>query len=141
MVLSFLFFCSAAATVIGGHLADRIGLNNLVKITWIILIPSLFLITKITNPYLVVLLLVPVAIGLSGNNTPMILLGQKYLPENIGFASGVTLGLAVSIGGITAPFLGNYADRNGLPAIFGLLCFLPLIGAIVSLTLKPPRKA
>ncbi|MFQ9866075.1 MAG: hypothetical protein ACLRWP_02670 [Bilophila wadsworthia] len=44
----------------------------------------------------------------------MVVLGQKYLAKNIGFASGVTLGLATSMGGIVAR--GWIADGYGLPA-------------------------
>jgi fucose permease len=42
-------------------------------------------------------------------------LGQDYLPNRIGTASGVTLGLAISIGGLAAPLFGYLADRYGSP--------------------------
>jgi FSR family fosmidomycin resistance protein-like MFS transporter len=69
----------------------------------------------------------------------MIVLGQKYLPGRLGFASGVTLGLGVSIGGMVAPLVGSYADSAGLAAALRLLSFVPLAGALVTLTLKRPR--
>ena len=141
MVLSFLFFCGAVATVLGGHLADRIGLNNLIKLSWALLIPSLFFLTRTTDPRVAFVLLAPIALGLHSSNTPMVLLGQKYLPANIGFASGVTLGLAVSIGGIMAPLLGNYADHNGLTATLRFLSLLPPVGVLVAMTIKPPAIA
>ena len=140
MALSFLFFFGAAATVAGGYLADRIGLNNIIKVGWILLIPALFFFTRITNPVGAWLILIPLAFGLNLVNTPVILLGQKYLPKNIGFASGITMGLGNSIGGMSAPLLGGYADVHGLAAIFNFLCILPLIGAFVALTVKPPRQ-
>ena len=68
----------------------------------------------------------------------MVVLGQKYLPHNLGFASGVTLGLSVSMGGLTAPLVGRFADIHGLLAAFQLLAFLPLLQAFVALTLKRP---
>jgi len=141
MALSFLFFCGVAATVTGGHLADRIGLNNVVKIGWILLIPSLFLVTMITDVVGARLILIPLAFGLHLFNTPMVLLGQKYLPANIGFASGITMGLGVSIGGMTAPLIGNYADIYGLVPALKLLCILPFIGALVAFTIKPPKQS
>jgi MFS transporter, FSR family, fosmidomycin resistance protein len=39
----------------------------------------------------------------------MIKLGQDYLPSRPGTATGITLGLAVSIGGLFAPVLGAIA--------------------------------
>ena len=141
MALSFMFFCGAVATVVGGHLADRIGVNNIIKIGWILLIPVVFFLTKITDPIGAWLILLPLAFGLHMLNTPVVLLGQKYLPVNVGFASGVTMGLGNSIGGLTAPLFGNYADLHGLTVIFQFLCILPFIGAAVVLTLKPPKHA
>jgi len=139
MALSFFFFCSVAATITGGHLADRIGPNNVIKISWIIMIPSLFFFTVITNSIGAWLILIPLAFGLQLLSTPTVLLGQKYIPANLGFASGITLGLGVSIGGLTAPLVGNFADLNGLTAALRLLCILPFVGALVALTIKPPK--
>ena len=140
MALSFMFFCGAVATVAGGHLADRIGVNNIIKVGWVLIIPALFFLTKITNPIGAWLILVPLAFGLHMINTPTVLLGQKYLPVNIGFASGVTMGLGNSIGGMTAPLLGNYADTHGLTATLSILCILPFIGTFIAFTIKPPRQ-
>jgi len=70
--------------------------------------------------------------------TPMIILGQKYLPANIGFASGISLGISISIGGMVAPLVGRFADIYGLLTAFQFLAFLPLVPAIVALTLKQP---
>jgi FSR family fosmidomycin resistance protein-like MFS transporter len=41
-------------------------------------------------------------------------LGQDYLPTRIGTSSGVTLGLAISIGGLVTPALGALADATSL---------------------------
>jgi FSR family fosmidomycin resistance protein-like MFS transporter len=43
----------------------------------------------------------------------LIKLGQDYLPTRPGTAAGVTLGLAVSAGGLFIPVLGLVADRHG----------------------------
>ncbi len=41
-------------------------------------------------------------------------LGQDCLPRPMGTASGVTLGLTVSVGGLTAAALGALADATSL---------------------------
>jgi FSR family fosmidomycin resistance protein-like MFS transporter len=69
----------------------------------------------------------------------MVVLGQQYLPGRLGLASGVTLGLGVSIGGMAAPLIGRYADANGLAAALQLLIFIPVAGSFVTLTLKRPK--
>ena len=140
MVLSFIFFIGSIVTIISGQLADRFGIGRVIKIGWILLIPSFAIFTFTTNPVLALLVLVPITTGNFMVNTPIIVLGQKYLPKNIGFASGVTLGLGVSIGGITGPIFGSYADIHGLTATLRLLCFLPVLGTIVAFTSKPPAR-
>ena len=140
MVLSFMLFFGAIASIAGGHLADRFGLNRVLKAGWILLIPTVFFFTYISNPILAMLMLIPMAFGNFLTMTPMIVLNQKYLPKNIGFASGITMGLGVSLGGMVTPLLGNFADHYGLTAALKLLTVLPFIGAFVALTIKPPAK-
>jgi len=139
IIISCMTIIGAVISILAGRLADRFGVNNIIKAGWILLLPSIFSLTFITNPVLFILLLVPLGSGIYLINAPTILLGQKYLPKNIGFASGITLGLAASIGGLAAPILGRYADNNGLPAAIMLLSILPLLGILVSFTSKPPR--
>ena len=67
------------------------------------------------NLYAAFALLLPLGFSLYAPFSSMVVLGQKYLAKNIGFASGVTLGLATSMGGIVAPLLGWIADGYGLP--------------------------
>ena len=42
-----------------------------------------------------------------------VVMGQEYLPSRLGIASGVTLGLAIGIGGVAAALLGVLADHAG----------------------------
>jgi FSR family fosmidomycin resistance protein-like MFS transporter len=64
--------------------------------------------------------------------SPMIVMGQQYLPGRVGFASGITIGLAVSVGGFAAPLLGKVADSVGVQAVFSIIAFFPMIAAVLS---------
>ncbi|MDR1163951.1 MAG: MFS transporter, partial [Candidatus Accumulibacter sp.] len=114
--LAALCAMGAVSTLIGGVLADRIGANGVVKLGYLLLVPFLYLFARTTDLFWASALLLPIAFSLFSIASPLVLLGQSYLPSKVGFASGVTLGLAVSIGGLTAPLVGHYADDNGLPA-------------------------
>jgi len=140
MVVSFMVITGAIVTVMGGFLADRFGVNTIIKVSWVLLIPSVFFLTHITNPVLALLMLVPIATGSFMLNAPFVVLGQRYLPKSIGLASGLILGLGGSIGGMFTPLLGAYADVHGLAAAFKLLAILPVVGAVVAFTSKPPGK-
>jgi hypothetical protein len=66
-------------------------------------------------------------------------LGQDYLPTRIGTSSGVTLGLAISIGGLVTPALGALADATSLHLAVTVLATFPLTGLALALRLRQPR--
>ncbi len=68
-------------------------------------------------------------------------LGQDFLPNRIGVASGVTLGLAVSAGGLAAPLFGLLADSYGLTVALGAIVVLPAASFALTFLLRDPRAA
>jgi MFS transporter, FSR family, fosmidomycin resistance protein len=68
-------------------------------------------------------------------------LGQDYLPSRIGTASGVTLGLALSVGGLAAPLFGVLADSHGLPVTLAVLAAFPAVSVALASRLREPRPA
>lgn len=64
--------------------------------------------------WLSMILILPLSFGIFTQYSPMTILGQVYLAKNIGFASGITLGLGITLGGIVAPLIGKLADMYGL---------------------------
>ncbi len=120
----------AVATLSGGHLADRFGFNRMIKICFTALPPLLLLFCLSGGARIATLLLIPIALSINGPHGIMIALGQKFLPGRIGTASGISLGLTVSIGGMLAPGLGWIGDHFGLSAamytIAGVACLAML---------------
>ncbi|SFE90617.1 MFS transporter, FSR family, fosmidomycin resistance protein [Actinacidiphila alni] len=66
-------------------------------------------------------------------------LGQDYLPSRVGTASGVTLGLAVSVGGVATPLFGALADATSLRVALLPLIALPVIGWFFTRPLREPE--
>lgn len=131
-ILSAFYAIGAVSTLLGGHLADKYGNVRIVRASFAVLLPAIILFTCASNVYAAALCLIPISCMLSLSYSPMVVLGQQYLPSHIGLASGVTLGLAVSIGGIAAPVLGSIADTYSLlTAIYALavIAVIPLIAA------------
>jgi FSR family fosmidomycin resistance protein-like MFS transporter len=71
----------------------------------------------------------------------VIVMGQKYLPNHVGLASGVTLGLTITAGGVAAPFLGKIADVYGIHLAMWTLTCLPVICACLIFALPRSSKA
>jgi FSR family fosmidomycin resistance protein-like MFS transporter len=139
--LSVLLFTGAVGTLIGGRLADKYGYRQVVRAGFTALVPAMLLFLAADSAAVATLLLIPVGLCLYIPFSPTIVLGQKYLPNRLGFASGVTLGLAVSIGGLTTPVLGWLADRYGLGLAFAVIAAVPLVAALAAFTLTVPGQA
>lgn len=133
--LSVYFALCAVSSLVGGRLADRYGSHRIMSLAFGLYLPAIGLFTLCRSlPWLLGLLgLMGVGIGLG--YSPMVLLGQRYLPRHIGFASGVTLGLSVSVGGIMSPVLGRLGDLCGLNMVFAALTAVACLPLLVSLCL------
>jgi MFS transporter, FSR family, fosmidomycin resistance protein len=126
---------SIVGTLIGGYLADRLGRRKVIRMGFAggVLFLALFAVT--TNRSLALALLVPLAVFLFMPTSVLVVLGQEYLPQRVGMASGVTLGLAVSVGGMCAPLLGRLADRHGLVSVVILLLGVMILATCQTLAL------
>jgi FSR family fosmidomycin resistance protein-like MFS transporter len=80
-------------------------------------------------------LLVSVGLALASSNSVVVVMAQEYLPNRVGLAAGVTLGLSMTIGGLLMPLFGTIADHYGLTRALLILGLLPAIGFVLSLGL------
>lgn len=135
-ILSLFFVVSALSTLVGGQLSDRFGKQFIIRWSCFILAISLATFSITSSFPLILTLLIPIAIGLSLFYSPMVVLGQNYLPNHVGLASGVTLGLAVSIGGLFAPILGHIADQFGLQYSINAIAVISILAFLLSFLLE-----
>ncbi len=136
--LSIMFTAGAVSTLLGGALADRYGYTKIVRFGFTLCVPLLYIFTTITDSAMATAILIPIAFTLFSIFSPMVVLGQKYLPTRLGLASGITMGLVVSVGGMTTPLIGWYADQHGLANAIHILAVVPVLGAIIAYTLPTP---
>ena len=125
-------------TLIGGRMADRYGRKVVVVVSLAALSPLLFLFLSAHGLVAAGLLLVPVGLALSASTSVVVVMAQEYLPERIGLAAGVTLGLSMTVGGLLMPVFGAIADHHGLSASMVLLALVPALGFVTSLSLHEP---
>ena len=138
--LSILFTIGACITFGGGLLADRFGYVKIIRAAFLCMVPAYLLLTHTTDIRLATALLLPAAVSIFMPYSPIVVLGQTYLAKNAGFASGVTLGLTTTLGGIFAPLVGAAADRWGLVPALQIFWIAGLIGLIASFFLPEPEK-
>lgn len=130
----------ALFTFFGGRIADKYGYRRMIILSFIILIPSLMLLAINTRLLPAAILMIPVSFGISLSYSPLIVLGQIYLPNHIGLSSGVTMGLATSIGSIMAPLLGKIADASSVGNAFLVLGIISCLPFLISFLLPQNDK-
>jgi len=112
---------SIVGTLLGGWLADRVGRRVVIRIGFAGAALFLALFVGASDRNLAMWLLFPLAVFIFMPTSVLVVLGQEYLPHRVGVASGVTLGLAVSVGGMAAPLLGRLGDSYGLQTVLAVL--------------------
>lgn len=138
MALSVFAGSGVIGNLAGGILADHIGQKKVALLGFLSLSVILPLLITVDSVLLATILLVPAGIMLFATYSPTIVLGQKYLPNRVGLSSGVTLGLAVAIGGGAAPFIGKLADMYGVWMALASVAYLPILVFLLALTLPDP---
>ena len=138
--LSVLYVGGAVGTVAGGRLADRYGRLAVVRHAYVLTVLAVAGVVLVPGPpvYLFVAL---TSAGLYVPFSLHVTLGQDYLPRRVGTASGVTLGLTVSVGGLAAPLIGALADATSLRTALVPLIALPALGRLLLSGLREPTPA
>ncbi|WP_137234630.1 MFS transporter [Streptomyces sp. BPSDS2] len=135
--LTVLYLGSTVGSVLGGSLAAR--WDRVVVARWAYLISAVAVAGVVWVPgpafYLFVAL---TSAGLYVPFSLQVTLGQDYLPSRVGTASGITLGLTVSIGGLASPAIGGLADATSLRTALAPLALMPLLSWLFFRTLPEP---
>ncbi|AIR96521.1 MFS transporter [Streptomyces glaucescens] len=135
--LFVLYAGGAVGTVAGARLAERYGRLAVVRRSYALTVLAVAGVVLVPGPAVYGF----VALASAGLYVPFALhitLGQDYLPGRVGTASGVTLGLTVSVGGLAAPVLGALADATSLRTALVPLVVLPAVGVVLLRGLAEP---
>jgi FSR family fosmidomycin resistance protein-like MFS transporter len=132
--LTLFLAAGAAGTLIGGVLVDRWGARTVLVTTMIAILPPLILL-PLVGEFAALALVGVIGFFTIASFSVTVVLGQAYLPSHVGLASGVTLGLAIGIGGVSATLLGAVADSWGLNAVLWTIACLPLPAILLAVSL------
>lgn len=128
--------------LLGGAIADGQGRWRTVRAGNVLLVPALLLLvlaSLVMGPVFSLPLLVLVGVSLQMPHSVLVVLGQDYLPNRTGTAAGVTLGLAMTAGGLVAPGLGVFADHFGPRFVLVMMVAFPVAALAVALRTRDPR--
>jgi len=135
--LALMLLSGAVGTLVLGPVADRVGLRRTLLVTQAVL-PFLvvgFVALGGLAGTIALMLVGPCVVGTFGVT---MVLSQLYLPRHVGVASGLSVGLAMGLGGIAAVVLGAVADAVDLQTALYVAAAAPALGCIACLMLPRP---
>ncbi|WP_327380733.1 MFS transporter [Streptomyces sp. NBC_01207] len=135
--LVVLYFGGAIGTVLGGRLAERWDRVTIIRRSYLLTVLAVAGVALTPGPlgYLFVAL---ASAGLYVPFSLQVTLAQDYLPNHVGTAGGITLGLTVSVGGIVAPAIGLLADATNLRTALIPLVAMPALSWLAFRGLPEP---
>jgi FSR family fosmidomycin resistance protein-like MFS transporter len=143
LALAAMLLGGAVGTPWGGHLADRIDRRRVISASLVFttLFGAAIVAIGLWAPYFALLVPFAIAFGVSIGLSAgvIVVVGQEYLPQRIGIAAGVTLGLSVTIGGFAAPLFGFIGDHYGLVPVFAAATLFGILALAASFTLPTPK--
>ena len=137
-LLALMLFSGGVGTLLFGPLADRFGRKPVLLGSVIATGPLVLLFVLVGGvPGAIALALVGACIV--GTFGVTMVMGQEYLPNHIGMASGLVIGLSVGLGGVAAVVLGRVADATSLRTALLVAAAAP-VAAIALAAKLPPRR-
>jgi FSR family fosmidomycin resistance protein-like MFS transporter len=136
-LLFVMLLAGAAGTLLLGPVADRIGLRTTLVITQALVTPLVLVFIYVGGiPGAIALMFVGVCVV--GTFGVTMVLSQLYLPRHVGMASGLSVGLAMGVGGVAAVILGAVADAVDLKTALTICALAPALGVVICLRLPAP---
>ncbi len=129
ILLCLFLVSSAAGSLIGGALSDRVGRR---KIIWFSILGAVPFALALPHADLFWTSVLTVLIGLIMSSAfPAILVyAIELLPGRVGMIAGLFYGLSFGLGGLSAAALGELADISSIDTVYRACAYLPLIGLL-----------
>jgi MFS transporter, FSR family, fosmidomycin resistance protein len=138
-VLFLMLLAGALGTLLLGAVADRIGLRRTLSVTQAAIAPLVLVFVYVGGVSGTVALMF-VGVCVVGSFGVTMVLSQLYLPRHVGMASGLSVGLAMGIGGTAAVVLGAVADAVDLRTALTIAAVAPALGVGFCLRLPSPAR-
>ena len=140
LLLSLFLLAGAIGTLFGGRFADRFGRRVVLLGSFVVATP-LILVYAIAGGLVGEVALVLSGAAVIGTFGVSLVLSQEYMPGRVGMASGLSIGLAIGLGGVAALTLGAVADAIDLETAVMATAAGPALAFFVTLLLPPsPRR-
>jgi FSR family fosmidomycin resistance protein-like MFS transporter len=140
LYLALFLASTAAGTLIGGPVGDRIGRKYVIWASILGVLPFTLMLPY-ANLFWTAALTVIVGLILSSAFSAILVYAQELMPGRIGMVSGLFFGFAFGMAGIGAAVLGKLADITSITFVYRVCAFLPAIGLLTALLPNLDRRS
>jgi len=123
---------SAAGTLIGGPVGDRVGRKPVIWGSILGVAPFALALPHVGLAWTTTFTIL-IGLILSSAFSAILVYAQELIPGKVGAVSGLFFGFAFGMGGLGAAALGLLADARGIDFVYSVCAFLPLLGVIAIL--------
>jgi FSR family fosmidomycin resistance protein-like MFS transporter len=134
-VMTLMLLTGVAGQMAGGHISDCFGRKEFMVFALAGAIPFFYLFFT-TSGILQVATLLCFGFCLWSTFAVAVSMGHELLPQNVGLASGIMLGLAIGFGGLGVAVNGMIADHYSLAVALGTIP-VPIAAAVILMALVP----
>jgi FSR family fosmidomycin resistance protein-like MFS transporter len=128
----FIFlFAIAAGTFLGGPIGDKIGRKAVIWVSILGAAPFAIALPY-ANLFWSGVLTAIIGVIIASAFSAILVYAQELVPGKVGLMAGLFFGLAFGLGGIGSAVLGALADRHGIPFVFHICSYLPLVGLLTA---------
>ncbi len=118
---------AAAGNLAGGALSDRMPRWQVMAMAQVLAIP-LYVGTLLLGGHWALLMPATLGFVVAINYPVSVAMGQELMPERMGMATALTMGISWVIGAVGATLTGVLADRSGMQTALLVNAGLPLVG-------------
>ncbi|MGD1004551.1 MAG: MFS transporter [Methanoregulaceae archaeon] len=139
-IATLMLLAGVVGQIFGGYLSDRYGKKEFILLGQILTIPP-FYVFFLTSGVVSIIALILFGFALWSTFSVPIAMSHELLPQNVGLASGLMLGLAIGIGGLGVAVNGIIADHYSLAVALSTIPIPIIISLFLMIVLPYPLKS
>ncbi|PKM80003.1 MAG: MFS transporter [Firmicutes bacterium HGW-Firmicutes-14] len=131
----YMLFAGVLGSLLGGWISDWAGKKPVTVIS--LFLSSFTYFGFFYTEGIISYILLACAGGLLwGSFSVTVVMAQELIPDNKALAGGISMGLAIGVGGLVVSLVGLFADVYGLTAAVKLLFVFPALAGTVALSMQ-----
>ena len=139
-LVSIFLLSGVLGTYCGARLSDKLGPRKIIVGSILLSSLPIGFVPHATAPWAAMLAVSLAGFFIISSFATTVVVVQTMMPNNVGMASGLTIGFSIGMAGFGVTTLGYLADTYGLPIVLKSICILPILAALIASRIPMPKE-